>query len=745
MQLERRTLLLLLLFSLCIYISSIPSVKSSERESILVICKRLENKDISPEIFIKLIYNITVGNPPGNESLTYWLDLWRNDPEGEIANNNFSGVSCPIVGMDKWDSTRARTFALLIIRSQLSLSAEMRRPSDVPEDTILGLCKAVEGGGSVEKLIKGLFLIVRGVPPNKRVLSWWLRFWEQDPNMELETNFFLGTTCPIVGVSGGDSTRARTFALLIIRSQLSLSAEMRRPSGVFNPYIYSINLMYGSLFLIALLLFLRYFSERYSSTRLRSPYSFPRALFQPGLVITIIIGAMIRLFLAPLTEQRWDMYNWRLYSVIAYIYKKNPLWLRQEGFYSWGYPPLWLLICIIIYSIYSFLWQNQYPEKVSDLWGGWNYVSEEHISRNINIFDSYRYFIPYNLPYLDIMFKIPIIIADIMIGVMLYRMIREEINEDKGKKAMLLWIYNPLVIFISSIWGMFDSITTLFVMLSLYYLKKGKFTLSTILLGVSVCYKLYPVVLFPLYILIVYKLKRDKIFSIKQLIIFILYVSTVMFLANLFFSYIHSPTNALELSITLLRNLLFKRASPDWRGRNIINGLTPLVLLNPFLQNFNIKMNIPISPLLIMFFISYILYILYKDEKLNWVKILSYLCFAHYIIYVSYSTIHVPYYIWILPFLILLYVYEENREIFISYISFTVIGLIGISVMRYPNYNLAYYISPYFLLYEWEMNLIFKSIFTPTSLEWIILFTLNYAFGMKVLLNKLRRTNYEEG
>ena len=638
MRVGKRISLLILLFLLYIEISSIPLVKGGERQSLLIACKHLENNDITPEVFIKLIYNITVGSPPDNESLTYWLDLWRTDPKGELTNNKFSGTSCPIVGI------------------------------------------------------------------NRR-----------------------------------DSTRVRTFALLIIRSQLSLSAEMKRPSGTFDPQTYSINLLYGSSTLIVLLLLLWRISERFPiwGSRIKSAFSsnLLGELLQPKLGIPIIVGMAIRLLLAPLTEQRWDMYMWRLYPAVAYIYRKNPFWLRGEGFYSWGYPPLWLLICVIIYAIYNHLWPNIYPQNVTALWGGYNFTSNKNIT--INVFDSYRNFLPYNLPYLDLFLKIPIILSDLMVGLILYKIISEIRDKKSARQALLIWFLNPFTIFISSIWGMFDSLTTLAVLISIYSYMKKRYIFSFIILGVAIITKLYPLIIIPIYIFALYKEKKDIFYPIKLTILLSIQIALSIFLPYLYFSYI-SNEEPFKRSIDLFKRLIIKRASPDWMGRNLITGLTPLIILNPILNNLNLKYNIPISPILMLIGTIYVLFKMYENKKGPIkMKIISYVCSAHYVIYLTYSTIHVQHLIWIMPLLILIAYSNSNEKIKYIYLWLTIIGIIGICVSRYPNYNLSYFVSPYFLFDESQWQWIYKS-FTPTSIEWILFFTLNYIIGMKSILENIK-------
>jgi hypothetical protein len=62
--------------------------------------------------------------------------------------------------------------------------------------------------------------------------------------------------------------------------------------------------------------------------------------------------------------------------------------------------------------------------------------------------------------------KQPIIIGDVLVAYLLYRYVSER-NPELAPKVMALWLFSPFTIIISSIWGTFDSLAILFVMLAL--------------------------------------------------------------------------------------------------------------------------------------------------------------------------------------------------------------------------------------------------------------------------------------
>ena len=104
----------------------------------------------------------------------------------------------------------------------------------------------------------------------------------------------------------------------------------------------------------------------------------------------------------------------------------------------------------------------------------------------------------------DFLLKLPLIVSDSIVALLVFR-ISKQIFPDKNSAvlAAAFWFLNPLVIWVSSGWGMFDTIPTLFTVLALYFLFKEKFSFASLMIVLSTLMKFYAVVLFvPLFILI---------------------------------------------------------------------------------------------------------------------------------------------------------------------------------------------------------------------------------------------------
>jgi Gpi18-like mannosyltransferase len=85
--------------------------------------------------------------------------------------------------------------------------------------------------------------------------------------------------------------------------------------------------------------------------------------------------------------------------------------------------------------------------------------------------------------------KQPIIISDILVGYMIYRYVMKR-SPSHASWAMKFWIFSPITIILSAIWGMFDSVALVFIMMALL-LEDGKS--RSLLAGMATFAKSLPV------------------------------------------------------------------------------------------------------------------------------------------------------------------------------------------------------------------------------------------------------------
>jgi hypothetical protein len=194
-------------------------------------------------------------------------------------------------------------------------------------------------------------------------------------------------------------------------------------------------------------------------------------------------GLLLRLFLAPFLSHPFDM---RIFMAVGAAVSRGITpygqYVLQDLFAATphpilygvslgiGYPPLWGLMCGAAYEISSFL-------------------------------------APSNLYAYVLTLKIPIIIGELALAVLVYNILRKQTNDRIATATYVLFIFCPFILAVGTIWGMFDVIALLFALLAAYGLLND-WKLSAIFLAVSSILKVFPLVLVPLYSIMLYKAIR---------------------------------------------------------------------------------------------------------------------------------------------------------------------------------------------------------------------------------------------
>ena len=109
-----------------------------------------------------------------------------------------------------------------------------------------------------------------------------------------------------------------------------------------------------------------------------------------------------------------------------------------------------------------------------------------------------------------LLLKQPMILGDIMLSIMLYKLIMEvKKDHESALKAVKYWLLNPFTMIISSVWGMIDPLVIALLLLSIYlFYKRNKCydLLSGIILGMSTFIKQISIIYVPLF----FSLARKK-------------------------------------------------------------------------------------------------------------------------------------------------------------------------------------------------------------------------------------------
>ncbi|MCJ7424446.1 hypothetical protein MUP01_09300 [Candidatus Bathyarchaeota archaeon] len=100
----------------------------------------------------------------------------------------------------------------------------------------------------------------------------------------------------------------------------------------------------------------------------------------------------------------------------------------------------------------------------------------------------------------------------------LYDLIRSKQTVNEAKKKAIMVFLCPFIIFISSVWGMFDSVAIFFTLLSVWFLLRNRIYSSSFSLGVGIFFKIIPALYLPIQVIFVSR-KHDLFKGAMHLLI----------------------------------------------------------------------------------------------------------------------------------------------------------------------------------------------------------------------------------
>ncbi|XHH07855.1 MAG: hypothetical protein ACFCUE_09780 [Candidatus Bathyarchaeia archaeon] len=111
----------------------------------------------------------------------------------------------------------------------------------------------------------------------------------------------------------------------------------------------------------------------------------------------------------------------------------------------------------------------------------------------------------FGTPYVTYIVKLVPNIFDLLIAGLIYLFVRKQLSFKLSLLATALYVFNPAVIFNAAVWGQFDAIYTLFLLLSLILALKSKPELSAVSFAVGVLTKPQAIALLPLVAFLIFK------------------------------------------------------------------------------------------------------------------------------------------------------------------------------------------------------------------------------------------------
>ncbi|MFC1588301.1 hypothetical protein ACFL54_08320 [Planctomycetota bacterium] len=336
----------------------------------------------------------------------------------------------------------------------------------------------------------------------------------------------------------------------------------------------------------------------------------PEEFMTKKIFFILLAGLSIRLIFAPITQDIFDFDNWIRFGQ-RILEGNNPYTTNYgPGNLPYTYAPLWSWICA------TMSWPVQMISQNSD--GKW---------------------------LLRLCLKLPSILADCALALTLYHI------SPKGKniQVMCLYLFNPLVICISSMWGMFDAIPTVLLLACMILIKHNKMIRSAFLFGISCSFKfVYPAFVFPWLLLYIFRKNDLK----TAFCFFCISFGTIV---GLSLYYLVQDPQAMIISMFVFHSQ---------RPPQILNLWT-------FISYCNLSANIWIIPLANTFLpvglLGLFLFLVKKNKnKLNqddWpalvfgvlILILGFFCFS--------KVVNEPYTLWLITFLLIPFAFGHKRAL----------------------------------------------------------------------------------
>ena len=89
----------------------------------------------------------------------------------------------------------------------------------------------------------------------------------------------------------------------------------------------------------------------------------------------------------------------------------------------------------------------------------------------------------------DVLLKFPSLVADCVIAYLLYKISSKHLSKNWIFLIVSIWLFNPMVLLDSACWGQVDSLLTLALLLSAYFLEKDRYVWASVALAFAVTLK----------------------------------------------------------------------------------------------------------------------------------------------------------------------------------------------------------------------------------------------------------------
>jgi Gpi18-like mannosyltransferase len=381
----------------------------------------------------------------------------------------------------------------------------------------------------------------------------------------------------------------------------------------------------------------------------------------------ILVGVVLRLILAPLTSHPAD---------IAVLYRAINDMLGGLNVYatnSFTYPPLWAYTEYPLLDLVSILTNPKVLGVATDTL--------------ILPIESWKLPPVITSPLFNLLSKIPLLFADLLIGIIIYDIVRELKNDREARFSFILWFLNPIVIYIDCVHGQYDVLPALMTILSFCLFYKRRYLATGIALGLGALFKIYPIFLAPLYLFSAARLEKDESMragrSVRQVLVS--WSKLVGGILLPFFMFLIPLINS-----NIIHDVFSRTILTSLGGLSLFNiAYAPgLQWLLPYIAGRAGLVSAGLEIILVAVILAVCLVSFLSQKDLLETFILGHIAIL-LATYLTSFTVNPQYMLWILPFLILSYgLYHRNLKnlilISVSASAF-LIGLTGPLFYFYPT------------------------------------------------------------
>lgn len=263
------------------------------------------------------------------------------------------------------------------------------------------------------------------------------------------------------------------------------------------------------------------------------------------------------------------------------------------------------------------------------------------------------------VPIYAVLEKLPLILADFLVAGLLFFIVRGATGSaDRAIVAFGLWFLNPLVITDSALHGAFDVLPVAFSVAAFYLLDHRRWASAGASLGLATAFKVYPIFLFPIALLLTWRVSRKEGARLPR--------------SSLILTAAFTAVAAVPFALpgTLSEYLAYSSTAPsngeEFWGFGIFSWLSVPVINAPgaWISAHTDQVLVVLGVVALLMMLGVLTYLFRARETGAFSPLTLYGCFAA--IYASWllsPSIHPQYVEWMLPILILLYAIRKELGI----------------------------------------------------------------------------------